>query len=217
MSTRNRTPWAGWEIALLRDLYPDVEASVIAWFVNRELHAVYRKARLLQLQKSREFVASVSRERFDASHPARRFCFQKGHTPAIKGKKGVSHPGSVPTQFKPGSKPGNWMPIGSERITHDGYRQVKLTDTGYPPRDWVELHRLVWVAMTGQPIPLRHIVAFRDRNKLNCDPSNLELISLKENGRRNSIARFPPEVREAIRTYHKLKRTINEKQNARPA
>jgi hypothetical protein len=217
MSTRSRAPWAEWEIALLRDLYPDVEAHVIAWFVNRELHAIYRKARQLQLQKSREFVAAVSRERFDASHPARRFCFQKGQAPMNKGKKGVSHPRSVPTQFRPGQKPGNWMPIGSERVTHDGYRQVKLTDTGYPPRDWVELHRLVWVAMTGQPLPKGGIVAFRDRNKLNCDPSNLELISFTENMRRNTIARYSPELRSAIKASHKLKRAIHEKQNVRPA
>lgn len=124
--------------------------------------------------------------------------------PPVQGVRGWSAGGRVrETQFKPGGRPHSWLPIGSERTSKDGYLQRKVTDTGYPPRDGVGVHILIWREHCGE-IPPGHVVVFRDRNKHNLQLGNLELISRAENCRRNSIHRYPPELKEVIRLQKRL-------------
>ncbi|EPV8693090.1 HNH endonuclease signature motif containing protein, partial [Pseudomonas aeruginosa] len=98
---------------------------------------------------------------------------------------------------------------GSTRVSADGYLQRKISDTGYPPRDWKGIHILLWEEHFG-PIPAGHCVCFKDNNKQNVVIDNLELITRAERMRRNSIHRYPPELKSAIRVISKLKRTIQE-------
>ncbi|MDF5811770.1 Uncharacterised protein [Pseudomonas aeruginosa] len=116
---------------------------------------------------------------------------------------------SSETQFKKGQKPHTWLPVGSTRVSADGYLQRKISDTGYPPRDWKSIHILLWEEHVG-PIPTGHCVCFKDNNKQNVVIDNLELITRAERMRRNSIHRYPPELKSAIRVISKLKRTIQE-------
>lgn len=98
--------------------------------------------------------------------------FQKGHVPSPKAIN--SKPNR--TSFKKGNRPHNWKPVGSERWS-GGYLQRKLTDTGYPPRDWVCVHHIVWREHHGE-IPKGHKVLFRDSDPSNCyDVTNLMLVS----------------------------------------
>jgi hypothetical protein len=123
------------------------------------------------------------------------------------------------TQFKPGVRPHTWKPIGSRRLTKDGYLQRKISDTGYPPRDWVGEHILLWAKAHG-PIPKGHALIFKDRNKSNICLDNLELITRRELMRRNTIHNYPPELVDVIRLGAALKRQLrrlNEKQNDGPA
>ena len=59
---------------------------------------------------------------------------QPGQTPATKGKKQteIYTPEALEnirrTQFKPGQRPATYKPPGSERITKDGYIQIKIAD-----------------------------------------------------------------------------------------
>lgn len=108
--------------------------------------------------------------------------FEKGHVPANKG----THPPTVgrmaETQFKKGGLPPNTKPIGYERITKDGYTEVKIAMR--PSRkdcnDNFKLkHRLIWEEANG-PIPAGHVVIFKDGNKRNVDLDNLALISREE-------------------------------------
>ena len=69
------------------------------------------------------------------------------------------------------------MPIGSERVTKDGYLQRKVTDTGYTPKDWVAVSHIEWEKHSGRKVPKGHAVIFRDSNNRNFAPANLELIS----------------------------------------
>ena len=115
---------------------------------------------------------------------------------------------SSETQFKKGQKPHTWLPVGSTRVSADGYLQRKISDTGYP-RDWKSIHILLWEEHVG-PIPTGHCVCFKDNNKQNVVIDNLELITRAERMRRNSIHRYPPELKSAIRVISKLKRTIQE-------
>ncbi len=105
--------------------------------------------------------------------------FGKGHIPANKGKKVIPTAASIATQFKKGSKPHTWLPVGSERML-DGYIQVKVTDTGYPPKDWVQKQRIVWEQHHNKKIPEKHTIRFIDGDKANLSPENLLLVSRAE-------------------------------------
>ena len=111
--------------------------------------------------------------------------FRKGHVPANKGQKGISYPGMKYTQFKKGSKSHNWVPLGSERITKDGYIQVKIDD-GKFQHNWKGKHILIWEAGNG-PVPKGYAIIFGDRNKLNFELDNLILVSRKQLVRLNKL------------------------------
>jgi hypothetical protein len=55
-------------------------------------------------------------------------------------------------------------------------------------------------------------VVFKDGNQLNCIIENLECISNAELMQRNTIHRFPAELKSTIRLVNKLKRNINAKE-----
>jgi len=111
-------------------------------------------------------------------------CFVKGQEPMNKGKPcapgtGGLHPNVVRTQFKPGGRTGraqaNCKPIGTERVTEDGYRERKIHD-GMPLQSrWRLVHLLEWEAANG-PIPAGHCLKCRDADRSNTDPSNWQLI-----------------------------------------
>jgi hypothetical protein len=71
------------------------------------------------------------------------------------------------------------------------------------------VHILLWQEHNGQ-VPAGHCVCFVDGNKQHVALDNLELITRAERMRRNTIHRYPPELKDAIRTVAKLKRTIKE-------
>ena len=137
--------------------------------------------------------------------------FENGHVPHNKGKKGWCAGGnSVKTRFKKGSRPQTWVPVGSERITKDGILQRKISDTGYPPKDWRSVHSLLWEEHHG-PIPKGYIVVFKNGDRTKICIENLELISRAENMRRNTIHNLPPALADVCRIRGVLNRRINEK------
>lgn len=108
--------------------------------------------------------------------------FKKGQVPFNKGWKGVCAKGCEKTWFKDGHLPHNTKPIGYERITRDGYVEVKVAMR--PSRkdcndNFILKHRLIWEQANG-PIPKGHIVIFKDGNKQNFDLDNLALITREE-------------------------------------
>lgn len=108
--------------------------------------------------------------------------FQKGHSTHNKGKKWneyMSKEGQLnclKTTFKKGNIPHNHRPIGSERITQDGYVEIKIKE----PNVFVLKHRWLWEQKYGK-IPKDKIIIFLDGNKQNLDLDNLALINRKEN------------------------------------
>lgn len=112
--------------------------------------------------------------------------FKKGHVPANKGVKGIYYSGCEKGWFKKGGNPPNTLYDGAVRLRH-----------GHPERNeppylyirvaegkWELLHRYNWVKAFG-PIPEGFIVVFKNGDSLNCNIENLELISKKQNARRN--------------------------------
>ena len=96
--------------------------------------------------------------------------FKPGQVPHNKGKKGQG--GWEPTQFKKGNVPGNYRPVGSERVDARGYTEVKTAD----PSTWKTKHQALWEEHNG-PVPKGHVVIFGDGDKFNFDPDNLILVS----------------------------------------
>jgi hypothetical protein len=95
---------------------------------------------------------------------------------------------------------------------HDVYVQgTKWTpENGRPV-----LTHVVWKDATGQPVPARTMVIQKDGNKNNFAPENLALISMAENGMRNSIpARLKKDPRNPV-LLAKNKKRINQSVSTR--
>ncbi len=108
--------------------------------------------------------------------------FEKGNIPHNKGKHHPTVGRMAETQYKKGNLPHNTKPIGYERISRDGYVEVKIAmRPGDVPdgHNFVGKHRLVWEAANG-PIPKGHKVIFLDGDKLNYALENLALVTNAE-------------------------------------
>lgn len=201
--------WSETEERMLMARYPDEPTQALADELGLSILQVYAKARRLGLHKSEAFLQSTLSGRLDGTQGAAGR-FSKGLVPWNKGLKGLPSSGRMATtQFKAGHRPENWLPIGSLRTTPDGYQQRKITDTGYPPVDWQGVHILLWEEHHG-PVPTNLCVCFKDGNKAHITLDNLELLTRAERMRRNTIHRYPEELRSAFRAIGKLKRTIRE-------
>lgn len=169
------------------------------------------------MSKSAAFLASAASGRLtpnDSRGLSGRF--QPGQKTWNKGAHFVAGGRSNLTRFKKGGRPHTWRPLGTERITDDGTLQRKVSDTGYPPRDWKAVHALVWEAANG-PIPRGHIVIFK-AGRRTTEPDKitleaLELVSRPELMRRNSYHnRYPKEIGLAIQLRGTLMRLINKRE-----
>jgi len=98
--------------------------------------------------------------------------FEKGSIPVNKGVKGVIYEGCKGTWFKKGNIPKNHRAVGSERITKDGYAEIKIAE----PNKWRLKHLVIWEKENG-PVPKGHAVIFSDGDKTNIDIRNLMLIT----------------------------------------
>lgn len=106
--------------------------------------------------------------------------FKRGGVPANKGTKGKYNVGGNRTSFKPGQRPPNYKPVGSERIcSKDGYVIVKVSDTGPYQRRWRLKHIVLWESVHG-PVPPGHALLFADGNKLNITIENLLLVNNRQ-------------------------------------
>lgn len=103
--------------------------------------------------------------------------FKKGEVPHNKGVKGKYRRNR--TSFKKGMVPHNVLPIGTERISPDGYIIVKVQNHGTYNEQWMFKSRLVWEKEIG-PVPKGYQVTYLDGNKQNCDIENLALVSKAE-------------------------------------
>ena len=107
--------------------------------------------------------------------------FKKGNVAHNKGKKQIEYMSqksierTKKTRFKKGNKPKNYRPVGSERITKDGYIEVKVAD----PNKWETKNKIIYKQYFGD-IPKGHKVIYADGNKLNNDINNLILVSDNE-------------------------------------
>lgn len=107
--------------------------------------------------------------------------FEKGHETWNKGKKWDDYmnvgkqKNCLKTAFKKGNTPHNHRPVSSERITKDGYVEIKIAE----PNKWQLKHRYVYEQANGK-IGKGQKLIFLDGNRLNISLSNLKIISNEE-------------------------------------
>ncbi|WP_447896010.1 HNH endonuclease signature motif containing protein [Vreelandella sp. GE22] len=189
--------WSPEDTAALALEYPDTDNATLAARFNRSLSSIKNQAVIHGWYKTEAYM--------ERNQPG---CFKKGHATWNKGKP-FSPPGSEKGRFKKGNRPHTWQPIGTERVTKDGYLQRKMTDTGYPPADWVPVSHIEWERHNGQPVPKGHAVVFRDANTRNFAKDNLELITRAELMRRNSYLNLPAPLPHIVQLRGALNRKIN--------
>ncbi len=180
----------------LREHYPSMKQPDLVKALNREFGTAFTPLQIRTFMKNHGIQSG------------RTGYFEPGHQPWNKGTHFVAGGRSSETRFKPGSRPKTWVPVGTETIDRDGYRKRKIADDPTPGMsrfNWRFVHRMVWEERHG-PIPKGHIVAFKDGDRLNCEPDNLILLTMAENLylNRNGYSELPDELKPSMRALAKL-------------
>lgn len=203
---------------LIQICYSELQTELIAKYLKRNIGSIYNHAYAMGLKKSEDFNNSIESGRLLKGQ--RRGIgteFKKGQSAFNKGKKQQewmsreSIKRSIATRFKKGNKPHNTKYDGCITVHYDKlrsgqtipYKWIRLSE-----RNWKMLHVFNWEKKYGK-VPKGKIVVFKNKNSENCDVENLELITREENMRRNTIHRFPEELKSTIRALSKLKKTIH--------
>lgn len=132
-------------------------------------------------------------------------CFKNGHSTWNLGKTGYMTANA--TSFRKGNIPRNHKPVGHERITLDGFVEVKTQE----PNVFELKSRLVWRENFGE-IPEGAIIKFIDGNQQNFEPSNLTLMSRSELLALNRFYKHKesdPTIKPVLITAARLRSKIN--------
>jgi hypothetical protein len=209
MKKSKRRYWTEGEMVSMRELYPFLPTFVVARQLRRTESSVNGKALEMGLKKHPSYYVKYGGGRLSGYDWRNcRTCFTPGHTPWNKGKKGWQAGGkSVETRFKKGQLPVQTLYDGAIRVRTDN-RGVPVKFIRIAQAKWEYLSRYTWQQHNG-PIPPGYNIVHRDGDSMNCNIENLECISRAENMRRNSIQRYPEEVKSAIKLIRKLEKTIN--------
>lgn len=195
------------EIQYIKEHYPHTMTENIAKTLGRPKSSIHGKAYCLGIKKTKEFMQSAESGVFiKGSTTGEKTRFKKGQIPPNKGKKmdpelkkRIKH-----TFFTKGHLPHNAKYDGAISVRHEKngtpYYWIRLSKA-----NWELLHRHIWMQHNG-PIPKGFNIAFKDGNQANCKLENLELISNEELMNRNTIQRYPPELKKAIRLISKIER-----------
>lgn len=100
--------------------------------------------------------------------------FEKGMKPWNKGMKGLNTSGGK-GWFKKGDKRHNQLPIGTEVIVDEGYKETKIAE----PNVWKRNHIMLWEKENGD-IPQDYVVIFLDKDKTNITIENLAMLHRRE-------------------------------------
>lgn len=218
----NGLPWTDLQLRQLTTFFPHEPAKVVALRVGRPVTAIYNKARVLGLKQTPKTIAA-QKERFrekalqDPRIIAGRF--KTGIVPWNKGSHFTAGGRSAETRFKPGQVSVRWDPeayvVGALRINADGGLDIKM-HMGY--RAWYPLSHYVWFLETGCWPPPKHVLRARNGDTHDTRFQNLELLTMRENMRRNSLwTKFPPEVANLYRLKGAITRQVRriEREGAR--
>ncbi len=209
--------WSAADDARLRELYPHESTASIAQKLRRTVCSTNARANNLGLRKSAAYLASPDACRLRrGDNVGARYRFKKGQTPP---NKGLRRPGwfsgrMKDTQFKKGQRNGRaarvYKPIGTERISKDGYLERKISEALPFQRRWRAVHLIVWEAANG-PLPTGHAIAFKNGDKADVRLNNLECITRRELMARNTVHNLPKPLAQTVQLLGALKRQIRRK------
>lgn len=161
----------------VRKLYPNTINAEIGKKLKIKESLVSAIGFKLGLRKTKKF------KLFHASKSA----FQPGHVSANKGKKEVDYMDkeaikrTAKTRFKKGHLPVNTLSNGVITIRHNhkermarAYKWIRIKKA-----KWKMLHVHIWEQKRGK-VPAGSIVIFKDGDTMNCEISNLKMITRQE-------------------------------------
>ena len=198
-------------IQRLIEIYPFKSTKEIADEFGMTLSQIYNKAYSMNLKKADDYLSTSSSGRLQPGSSLFRKSngtYQKGNVPMNKGQKMSKDlfEKVKPTMFKKGNRPANWKEPGTIEIRKDKnghlYKYIKISDS-----NWKLFQRHVWKEKNGE-IKEGNVIVFRDKNPMNCDIENLEMITRVENLKRNWLHNYPDEIKQLIKTKNKLIKKI---------
>ncbi|MDB0602338.1 HNH endonuclease signature motif containing protein [Tenacibaculum maritimum] len=203
-ATKGKTNFTEKEDQFIKDNYLKLPVKTIADKIGRSGTGVNTALKRMNLEIPDEIIKQ--NKKFAQ--------FKKGHVPENKGKKQIEYMSAEmiertkATRFKKGNLPHNSQGInnGDVHIRKDSkgryYKWIRES-LGV----WKMLHVFNWEKEFG-PIPDGYIIVFKNKDSMNCEPSNLELITRAENMAKNTIHRYPDHIKENIRLISKINKTI---------
>lgn len=148
--------------------------------------------------------------------------FDQGQTSWNKGKKIGAHPNSAKCHFKKGGTPPNQVPLWTERVTKDGYIEMKvpLPNPFVPGQDtrFMHKHRYLWEKVNGA-IPEGHALKSLDGDRTNCDPANWEaiprgMLPRLNNRHGRNFDQSDPEIKPTMMAVAKLEHVVSKVRKA---
>ena len=158
--------WTVEEIEFIREIYPYHENKEISKMVKEKFGFDVSARNLLNVSHKHKFPKKAI---------PNSGCYRKGDVPWNKGK-GMSEEVKEKvkkTWFKKGEIPKNHRPLGSTRITVDGYTEIKIAE----PNKWALYHRHLYEEEHGEKLKKNEAVIFADGDKSNFDIDNLVKVS----------------------------------------
>jgi len=207
--------WTEPELIILKKEYPTTQSILIAKKLNRSIGSIYNQANLQGLKKTEEFNRSESSGRMKDGQFGKATQFQKNHKSFNTGMKWddfmtvQGKANSLRTTFKKGNLPPNTLHDGMITTRTDSKTKRTYKFIRIALAKWQMLHVYNWEQVNGK-LPKGKILAFKGSTD-DCSIDNLILITRAENMKRNSIQRYPEEIKQTIRVLTKLKKTINGK------
>lgn len=187
----------------IRDNYLIMPINLLSKKVKLSEGLIYRRLKIWGLEIPKEVKEKHSKNS----------SFKKGHKPFNTGKKQAEYmsPETIEkvrrTQFKKGSVPHNTKFDGHERITKDGYIEVRIKQGDYRLK---HLHE--WEKINGK-LPKGHCLWCLDGNRKNTSPENWKLISRIENMLNNSHVNYPKEIIPSLVMVSKINNKIKNIEN----
>ena len=128
--------------------------------------------------------------------------FEKGHRPTNAPPKGTCPEWIAPYKYRKGQDNGKSCNPGTERVTQEGYIEVKVDKK----RMWRMKHVLVWEKAHGK-VPDGYMVIFKDNDRSNCNLDNLMIISKSVNAvmNRNGLCNYSGDMKETAVKIAELK------------
>lgn len=203
-----RKRWTDKERDFLKANYRKRYAEQMAKVLKRSVSSVRNQISQMGLEKPKEFWQECGR-RLVKSGKANRF--KRGLVPWNLGKSYNPGGRSVETRFKKGrivpAKEFYLYPDKNGKM----YKHVRVSAGKRRPLHQVNFER------TSGKIPPGYILRFVDGDTMNCDPSNLTLITKEQNMRLNAPNHYPEELLEIVKPLKELKTLINGKRNTKSA